>query len=238
VGRVAALLILLAALLVWFEAAPHLGALSTWGSVVVVAVVLMPAMFTFTWLALPFRDRLVELAIALGCFAVAAVVLSAAGAPALANFAKFGAVTAAGFLFLHAFEALSWIVTVAFIIPWVDAYSVWRGPTQSITENHPAVFTKLSIGFVVPGGDAARLGLPDVLFFTVFLGASARFGLRPLATWIAMLAGLGVTMTATTFWASGGLPALPAISVGFLVANGDVLWRRLARPRLGRAEAG
>jgi hypothetical protein len=238
VGRVAAVLVLLAALVAWFETAPHLGALSTWWSVVVVAVVLMPAMFSFTWFALPFRDRLAELAIALGCFAAGAIVLSAAGAPVLANFAKFGAVTAAGFLFLHAFESLSWIVTVAFIIPWVDAYSVWRGPTQSITEHHPAVFTRLSIGFVVPGGNAARLGLPDVLFFTVFLGASARFGLRPLATWIAMLVGLGITMTATTFWASGGLPALPAISVGFLVANGDLLWRRLARPRLGNAEAG
>ncbi len=237
-GRVAALLVLLAVLLAWYEAAPHFGSLSTWWSVVVVAVVLMPAVFTFTWLALPFRDRLVELAVALGCFVVSALVLSLAGAPVLANFAKFGAVTAAGFLFLHAFEALSWVVTVAFVIPWVDAYSVWRGPTQSITEHHPAVFTRLSIGFIVPGGNAARLGLPDVLFFTVFLGASARFGLRPLATWIAMLVGLGITMTATTFWASGGLPALPAISVGFLVANGDLLWRRLARPRLGSAEAG
>jgi hypothetical protein len=238
VGRVAAVLVVLVALLAWFETAPHLGALSTWWSVVLVAVVLMPAMFGLTWLALPFRDRLVELAVALGCFVVAALALSLADAPVLANFAKFGAVTTAGFLFLHAFEALSWVVTVAFVIPWVDAYSVWRGPTQNITSHHPAVFTKLSIGFVVPGGNAARLGLPDVLFFTVFLAASARFGLRPLATWIAMLVGLGITMAATTFWANGGLPALPAISVGFLVANADLLWRRLARPRLGNAEAG
>jgi hypothetical protein len=225
-------------LLAWFEVAPHFDPVSTWWSVVIVAVVLMPAMFTLTWLALPFRNHVAGLAIALGLFAAAAVALSLAGAPVPANFAKFGAVTAAGFLFLHAFEALSWVVTVAFVIPWVDAYSVWRGPTQSITEHHPAVFTKLSIGFVVPGGNAARLGLPDVLFFTVFLAASARFGLRPLATWVAMLIGLGVTMTLTTFWANGGLPALPAISLGFLVANGDLLWRRLARPRLRRAETG
>ncbi len=97
-----------------------------------------------------------------------------------ANFAKFAAVTGVGLLFLSAFEVLSWVVTVALIIPWVDAYSVWRGPTHAITEHHPAVFTKLSIAFVVPGGDAARLGLPDVLFFAVFLGASVRFGLRPV----------------------------------------------------------
>ncbi len=237
-GRVATVLILFAALLAWFETAPHLDALSTWSSVALISLVLMPAMFSFTWLALPLRDHPKLLAVALGGFAAAALLLSAIGAPVLANFAKFFAVTAAGFLFLTAFEALSWIVAVAFVIPWVDAYSVWRGPTQNITEHHPAVFTKLSIGFVVPGGGAARLGLPDVLFFTLFLGASVRFGLRPLATWIAMLVGLGITMTLTTFWANGGLPALPAISIGFLVANADLLWQRLARPRLGRAEPG
>ena len=91
----------------------------------------------------------------------------------------------------------------------------------------------------MPGGNAARLGLPDVLFFAVFLGASVRFGLRPFATWLAMIGrARDRRSTPTTFWATGGLPALPAISLGFLVPNADLLWRRLARPRLGRAEAG
>src|SRR5581483_8648363 len=103
-----------------------------------------------------------------------AFILGAVDAPVFANFCKFGAVTLAGWIFLWAFEALSWVVMVALVIPWVDAYSVWRGPTQQITENHPHVFTSLSIAFVAPGGNAARLGLPDVLFFSVFLGAAAR----------------------------------------------------------------
>ena len=154
--------------------------------------------------------------------------------PSIAAFAKFGAITAVGWLFLRAFEALSWIVLVALAIPWVDALSVWRGPTHSITEHHAAVFTKLSVAFVVPGGSAARLGLTDVMFFALFLGAAARFGLRPLATWLLMVTGLGVTIALTTFWSSGGLPALPAISLGFLLANGDLVWNRVARPALGR----
>jgi len=152
-----------------------------------------------------------------------------------ANFAKFGAMTAAGWLFLKAFEALSWVVAVALAIPWVDAYSVWRGPTRTITEHHAAVFTKLSVAFVVPGGNAARLGLTDVMFFAVFLGASLRFHLRTPLTWLLMVAGLGVTITATTYWSTGGLPALPAISIGFLIANGDLIWQRVGRPALGRA---
>ena len=68
---------------------------------------------------------------------------------------------------------------VALLIPWVDAYSVWRGPTKTITEHHAHVFGALSVAFVVPGGGAARLGLPDILFFAVFLAATVRFGLRP-----------------------------------------------------------
>jgi hypothetical protein len=39
----------------------------------------------------------------------------------------------------------------------------------------------------------------------------------------------------TTYWAVDGLPALPALSIGFLVANGDLLWRRVGRPVTSRA---
>ena len=59
------------------------------------------------------------------------------------NFAKFGAVTCLGWLFLRAFEELSWVVIVSLAIPFVDAYSVWRGPTHTITEHHAGVFTTL-----------------------------------------------------------------------------------------------
>ncbi len=239
VGRVAAVLILFGALVAWYEVVPQLDPLSEWPSVAVVSLVVMPAMFGLTWLALPLRENhrvVAGGAVGLGALAV---VLGAVDAPVFSNFAKFGAVTLAGWIFLWAFESLSWVVGVAFLIPWVDAYSVWHGPTKEITSNHPAVFTKLSIAFVVPGGDAARLGLPDVLFFAVFLAAAARFGLRPFLTWLFMVAGLGITIVLTTFVSTGGLPALPAIALGFLLANCDLLWKRLAPGgfRSGQAEA-
>ena len=210
-------------------------ALTQWKSVALISLGLMPAMFGLVWLALPISTHVAALAVAVCVLGVGAVVLSFLDAPVPANFAKFGAMTAAGWLFLKAFEALSWVVAVALAIPWVDAYSVWRGPTRTITEHHAAVFTKLSVAFVVPGGNAARLGLTDVMFFAVFLGASVRFHLRTPLTWLLMVAGLGVTITATTYWSTGGLPALPAISIGFLIANGDLIWRRVGKPALGRA---
>jgi hypothetical protein len=237
VGRLAALLILIAAIVAWYEVVPHLGRLSQWPNVLLIGFVVMPAFFALDLIAVPaWRDR--RLIVAIVVFAAAAVALSELDAPVFANLAKFAAVTTGGWVFLTLFEQLSWAVLVAVIIPWVDAYSVWRGPTKAITEHHAAVFTSLSVAFVVPGGDAARLGLPDVFFFAVFLGASVRWGLRPLATWLAMSAALGLTIVATTFWSNGGLPALPAIAIGFLLPNADLIWRRLrGEPRVGnRAE--
>ena len=73
----------------------------------------------------------------------------------------------------------------------------------------------------------SRLGLPDVLFFALFLAAAVRFDLRPFWTWIGLVLGLSLTIVLATWWDVGGLPALPALSVGFLVPNADLLWHRL-----------
>src|SRR5204862_109229 len=79
-------------------------------------------------------------------------------------------------------------------VPWVDAYSVWRGPTNHIVHHHHQVFSTLSIGFPVPGEDSsANLGLPDILFFGLFLAAAARFGLRVLPTWVLLVGSFGAT---------------------------------------------
>jgi hypothetical protein len=222
---------LLAALVGWYEAAPHLGVLSLWPAILLIAFVLMPACFLLVWLMLPLWNSRLVLPIGI-VLAALAIVFSKTHLPIASNFCKLGALTLLGWWFLTFFEALSWVVLVALLIPWVDAYSVWRGPTKQITEGHAHVFGALSVAFVVPGGGAARLGLPDVLFFAVFLGASVRFGLRPLWTFVGMLIGLALTMVLATWWDVNGLPALPGISLGFLLPNADLLRRRLRRPAL------
>jgi len=80
----------------------------------------------------------------------------------------------------------------------------------------------------VPGEhSAANLGVPDLLFFALFLGAAAEFDLRVVWTWVALVAGLGATIALTVWFDLSGLPALPGIALGFLVPNADLLWRRL-----------
>ena len=121
-----------------------------------------------------------------------------------------------------------WAALVAVIIPWVDAISVWRGPTEYVVKEQPQIFDNVSIAFRVPGEtNTANLGPPDVLFFALFLAAVDRFGLRVAWTWIGMTAALGATLILAATTDVAGLPALPAICLGFLLPNADLLWREL-----------
>jgi hypothetical protein len=221
VGRSAALLVLFGLLFAYDEVAPHLWREGVWWDVAWIALVLMPATFGLVLLALPLAGaRWLELA--------------AADWDVPANFARLAAATLIAWAFLRAFSAITELVIVASIIPLVDIYSVWRGPTKTITTRHPHVFTVLSYAFPVPGRHAAaNLGVPDLLFFALFLAAAARFNLRVAWTWVGLVAGLGATIALTVWWNLSGLPALPGISLGFLVPNADLLWSRLRRqPRL------
>ena len=234
--RWAALAALAVALGLYYRFHASLPNTSTWADVAFLAVCLMPAVLLIVYLLLPLRTA-PELQVALlgAAFVVLALLLRAAGLDALADFAKLGAVAFLAFLFLSFFEALSWVVLVACIVPWVDAYSVWRGPTKNITEHHGHVFSALSFAFPVPGeNSAANLGLPDLLFFSLFLAAAARFRLRVLVTWLALTASFGATIAIAVAWDKRGLPALPLLSVAFLLANGDLIWDRL-RSRKGIA---
>lgn len=229
-ARAAALAALLAALVVYYALRGSLPALRLWPDVVFLAVVLMPAVFLLVWLVLPlWRARgLLALGVALGILAVAC---DAGGLQIAGNFAKLGAATAIGFGFLAYFESISWVVLIAVIVPWVDAASVWRGPTHTIVTKHQSVFGALSFSFPVFGHGAAHLGLPDLLFFGLFLAAAARFGLRPWWTWVGLTAGIALTVILATAFEIGGLPALPLLSAGLLLPNVDLLWRTLRPAR-------
>jgi hypothetical protein len=335
--RVRAGAALLALLLAYYVLHSRLPNLPTWLDVVFVGFVLIPTVFGLIWLALPLRRARELLPIAVA-FAVLAIVAETGGLEVIANFAKLAAATAIAFWFLRYFESALWVALVALLIPFVDAYSVWRGPTRHILDQRPEVFTALSFSFPLPGerqvlvlwraplageprgydvirvpggkrndelltdqdddGDvgwleaeldsdrdylyrvvavddgrhavsgvaraedtnegpqrvgptadrraptaleiesvdaSAKLGLPDLLFFALFLAAADAYRLRTRATWLLMTASFGITLACTYFFFLGGLPALPLLAIGFLVANGDLLWRAF-RSRRERAE--
>ena len=230
--RAAALLTLLAGLIAWYAAVGAFPDFPLWLDVTVAGVALIPATFALVWLALPWREARWAFAAAIASV-VAVFVLDRVGLDAAANFGKLAATTLLAWWFLSYFERLSWVVIVAAIIPLVDSISVWRGPTRHIVEERPEVFGALSYAFPVPDEGSFQLGLPDLLFFALFLGAAARWALRVPLTWLALVASFGLTMWLAIYVDPldlGGLPALPLLSIGFLIANADVLWRRLRQP--------
>jgi hypothetical protein len=196
--------------------------------ILLIGFVLMPATLALIWLALPLQNGRGLLLVALAFVAIA-FACDAGGAEIAANFAKLGAMTFFAWWFLGFFETAAWVALVASIIPWVDIYSVFRGPTKTIVEEEPGLFEALSIFFPTMGGNAARLGLPDVLFFALFLAATVRFGLRTRLTWIGMTLSFGVTMALAHTLDVDGLPALPLLSLGFLAPNADLLWKTVRK---------
>jgi hypothetical protein len=225
---------LFAALIVYYETSAHWSwHAGLWAGVAWIACVLMPGVFALVLVSLPLSSWRGLLPVG-AAFVLLAVVLTVADADVFANFARLAAATLVGWWFLGMFEVLSWVVLVAFVIPWVDAYSVWRGPTKEIVAHHEHVFTNaLSFAFPVPGQHAAaNLGVTDLLFFALFLAAAARFELRVRLTWLCLVAGLGGTIAITVWLNLSGLPALPGIALGFLVPNLDLVWRGLRRDGL------
>jgi hypothetical protein len=221
--RAAAFVAVAAVVVAWFVVAPHLGRVGLWPAIVIVAVAVIPGTLLLVLLALPlWRRRWVAPAAA--ALALAAWGFTVAGWGLPANFAKLGAAVFAGWAFLMLFERVSWVVLVAVIVPVVDSISVWRGPTHAITSHHFEVYTAVAIAFLVPGGGAAYLGPPDILFYALFLGAAARWELRVGWTWAATTFMYGLTVVIANAAGVDGLPALPFLSVGFLGANADLLW--------------
>ncbi len=212
----------------WFVVAPHVGEVSLWPAVVIVSAGVMPATLALVFVALPLWSWRWNFAVAIA-LALVALGTSEAGWGLAANFAKLWAAVFAGWAFLYVFEELWWVLVVALIIPVVDAISVFapQGPTHQIVANHPAIYTDVSVAFLAPGGGAASLGPPDILFYALFLAAAARWRLRPGWTWIATTGMYGLTIVLTAATNVNGLPALPFLSFGFVVANGDLLWKRL-----------
>ena len=228
--RAAAFVLVLAGVVAWDAVAPHLGEVSTWGEVAIIAAGVLPATLLLIYLALPLWSNRPVVAIAFIVFLIGAVVTWETHYYLASNFLKLGAYTCGGWMFLWIFEELAWVILIALIIPFVDAISVAAGPTHTIVTHHFAVYSAVAVAFVAPGGRAAGLGPPDILFFALFLASTVRWQLRPGWTWLAMTGMYSLTLVLANATGVNGLPALPFVSAGFLLANGDLLWRRL-RPR-------
>jgi len=149
----------------------------------------------------------------------------------LANVAKVVAAAALGIWIAEELEKLSWIVIVAVVSAAVDIVSVAAGPTKAILEQGPVVVGYFTIAVTWAGYTYSEaytgLGISDVIFLALYLGAARRFGLRVGWSAVAMVVSFLATVAAAMWWTA--LPALPLLSVAFLAVNGDLLWTKLRR---------
>jgi hypothetical protein len=227
-ARVLALALLLVALLAYGAVAGSLPALPSGLDVAFYSVVVFPAFAAAIWLALPLARAPSAGLLAGGAVAgIAAVGLSLLDVDSAANVAKLACYGLVGFWFLSLFEELWWVTLVAIVVPWADIWSVAAGPTRYVVEEQPGLFERLAVAFPSPGESAAvNIGPPDILFFALLLAAADRFRLRIGWTWVAMTGLLAATLALVWSWDDvSGLPALPAICLGFVLPNADLLWR-------------
>jgi hypothetical protein len=231
-GALAALLAVLVAHGASAGRLPELG--SEHADVLFYALVVLPAFAAAIWMALPLARAGTKTLVVLAAIAgAAAVLLALLDADSAANVAKLTCYALAGFAFLSLFEELWWITLVALLVPWVDIWSVAAGPTEYVVEERPGLFENVAIAFPSPGETViVNVGPPDIVFFALFLAAADRFRLRVAATWAAMTGCLAITLALVWWWDDvAGLPALPAVCLGFLAPNADLLWRDVLRLR-------
>jgi len=225
--RALALATLTVALVVYGAVAVELPELPTTWDAVVVSLGVLPASTAWAWIALPlarapWRHPIVLPVVAAGL----ALILRLAGFESAFNVAKLACFVLVGFALLWLFDALWWVALVAGLIPWLDVWSVAAGPTRYVVAERPGIIEHVSVGSAFPGEHMSIfLGPPDVIFFALFLAAAKRFGLRVACTWAAMTGFLALTLILVVEWDVAGLPALPAICLGFLLPNADLVWR-------------
>lgn len=146
-----------------------------------------------------------------------------------ANVAKIVAAGALGIWIAEELERVSWVVIVAAVSAVVDIVSVAAGPTKAILDKGPVVVGYFTVAVTWAGytyGEAfSGLGVSDVIFFALYLGAAQRFRLRVGWSAVAMVASFLGTIAVAMWWTA--LPALPLLSAAYLLVNADLLWTRI-----------
>lgn len=195
-----------------------------WFSVIVVFAVVAGE-----WWTAPVRWLLTSIA----ALFVLVMALNVLDVDVASDVAKVAFASAAGIAFVRAIERPWWLLPVCVLVPLADAWSVFssRGVTHAVVErareeprwlDWPTIATPIA---GVPYEAFGRLGIVDILFLTLFIGAAIRWKLGVGAAAVAMVAGLLATTVLVVEAVDIAIPALPLICLAFLLACGRALVR-------------
>lgn len=156
----------------------------------------------------------------------------------LANVARLFAAAAVGISLARNVHSAGVALLIALVATGADLFSVFAGPTRALLKGDSAALDLLLLIFPIFGESLGfALGLSDFIFLALFAGMSRFLGLHYLPTLIGVSAG-AISAISVGFLLEMPLPALPFISVAFLLVNGDLIaagvrnsWREWRREK-------
>lgn len=194
-------------------------------NVIASSAVTLALMAVIVWGLVPLASLGRRLAVGAVPVLLLAVLLVHLGLVPAANLAKIAGAAMLGIWIAGEIERASWVAIVALVAAAVDVVSVVMGPTKEILEQGPMIvgyvtLTMTWFGYAYSEAYSA-LGVSDVIFFALYLAAARRFGLRPHLSAVVMVASFLATLATALWWRP--LPALPLLSLAFVLANADLL---------------
>jgi hypothetical protein len=220
-----------ALIVLWGSFSSRLSALPVRADIMLSSALVLALVAVLVWGLLPLHTLGRRLPLLTAAALPLAILFVWLGWVPLANVAKVVAAAALGIWIAEELEQLSWIVIVAVVSAAVDIVSVAAGPTKAILEQGPVVVGYFTVAVTWAGYTYSEaytgLGISDVIFLALYLGAARRFGLRVGWSAVAMVVSFLATIAAAMWWTA--LPALPLLSAAFLAVNGDLLWKKLRR---------
>ena len=199
------------------------------------SVICMAAAFASTWILVKGRFRYLEAAgmllLAIAVNLLAYRIVSGLGARMIVGFSIIAGGFAMASMLARMVESARFIVPIGMVAAIADVWSVAVGPTRKILESKGAeiVMRHAFVGKPAAAGALVQpiTGAADIVFVALFMCIAERLGLSVRRAAIGMFAGLAIGLAAAS--AVGGLPGLPFIAGGFIIAH----WKAV---RPGRAE--
>lgn len=146
--------------------------------------------------------------------------------PVLESVAKVMLATTGGLWIAMMLTSIDQVLLISALIIIIDIWSVFLGPTKKMVESGGPWVEYFTINLPVFGADAvSRLGVSDIIFYSLFIGCALIWKLRRTLTALT----LAFSFVATMFVGvrlNIGVPALPLLSIFFLLTNGDLLYLR------------
>jgi hypothetical protein len=124
------------------------------------------------------------------------------------------------------------VLPVSIVAAMADVFTVFWGPTGEALDKAPALVARMSLNIPQAGSAAgpagaaamaqvATIGLGDFIFLALFMSLAARFGFPLLRSAVAMgaCAGGGIVAALAAPATLPGMPLLPYLAGGFVLAN-------------------